>query len=172
MELVGFGLLFGFACAVMGALRHSLRGRKDKRRQTNPTKERECSWLWVDLSWIWLNGINEINEMKTKQRINTSTNKRQPNELREAASKANQLQLSSPAARDEELELFCVGFGAARTGQLSCVEFQRKAANSFSIHQFSQPSNQLSLRWISTQWRDWFALAELNELLNEYYNSK
>ena len=32
-------------------------------------------------------------------------NERSTNELREAASKANQLQLSSPAARDEELEL-------------------------------------------------------------------
>ena len=68
------GLFFSFVGYGRGSRQCSAK-RREQQHQSTPMSEwaptqRERSWLWVDLSWIWLNGINEINEMKTKQRIN------------------------------------------------------------------------------------------------------
>ena len=100
---LGCSLSCGLVAAAAAMLRKEKRTQPNKLNQIQwRKKERErTKWRQLNLSGSWSmkwnelsNGAHSIGWMKWRT-----------NELREAASKANQLQLSSPAARDEELEL-------------------------------------------------------------------
>ena len=104
-----WGLLsFGW---VMG--RHCGQWLRPKRRQAKPSQSNQNQWRkkeWRVAQFVFadsslINEMNVMNGMNQLRRRKKKTNKRGPKAFHAAASPSNQFHFSSPAARDEEMEL-------------------------------------------------------------------